>query len=131
MTDHIHAGLTDEGTYNPNDVLFAGDFDAEERKETLISGQNLKRGALLGLISASGKATVYASGASDGSETAYAVLANDTDASGGDEECIVYVRGTFSEQEIIAQTAGLSSISAALRDECRGLGIYFRNTLRG
>lgn len=131
MTDIIHAGgLTSEGTYDPSDKLFAGDFDAEERVETMVSGQNLERGALLGLITASSKVAVYDSGAGDGTETAYAILANDTDASAADVECVVYVRGTFSEQEVIAQTAGLASVSDALRAACRSIGLFFRNTLR-
>jgi Bacteriophage lambda head decoration protein D len=51
---------------------------------TLISGQNLAAGTVLGRITASGKYTTYANGASDGSEVAAAILYDATDASGGD-----------------------------------------------
>lgn len=50
---------------------------------TLISGQNLAAGTVLGMIE-SGKFTTYANGASDGSEVAAGILYAATDASGGD-----------------------------------------------
>ena len=51
---------------------------------TLISGQNLAAGVVVGKITASGKYTTYANGASDGSEVAAGILYAATDASGGD-----------------------------------------------
>lgn len=50
---------------------------------TLISGQNLAAGTVLGM-NESGKFTTYANGASDGSEFAAGILYAATDASGGD-----------------------------------------------
>jgi hypothetical protein len=51
---------------------------------TLISGQNLAAGTVLGKITASGKYTTYANGASTGEEVAAGILYAATNASGGD-----------------------------------------------
>lgn len=52
--------------------------------DTLVSGQNLEAGAVVGRITASGKLKIYDNGASDGSETAVGILYADVNASGGD-----------------------------------------------
>jgi hypothetical protein len=59
---------------------------------TLVSGQNLKAGTLLGQITTGGKYTLYNNAASDGSEAASAVLLADCDASGGDATALILVR---------------------------------------
>lgn len=71
------------------------EFDPLLNRETvtLISGQNLKCGAVLGQITASGKYTLHAAAAVDGSQNARAVLLFDTDASGGDTKAVVLARG--------------------------------------
>lgn len=131
MTDKIHAtGLIDQGTYDPNDRLLAGEGSLKTEKMTLVTdaAHNLKRGCLLGRLTANGKATLYASGGSDGSENGYAILAGDADATAADVECIVYVEGPFSEQEILAQTTGLS-FTDALRAAMRDKGMFVRKVL--
>jgi len=79
LSDVIHGEITD--------------FDFCRTTETLISGQNLEMGTVLGMITASGKLTRIDLAASDGSESVYGVLLRDTDASGGDEKCVVLERG--------------------------------------
>lgn len=131
MVTKVHAeGLTSHGSFDPNDKLLAGDHPRVERKVVLISGQNLTRGTLLGKITASDKYTLYVAGASDGSEVARAILAMATDASGGDAQTIIYETGIFSEQEVIAQTAGVSSISVALRNQLQDVGIFLEKVVR-
>ena len=53
---------------------------------TIVSGQNLKAGAVLGKITSGGKYAIADNHtpASNGSQTAVAVLLEDVDASGGD-----------------------------------------------
>lgn len=68
---------------------------------TLASGQNLKRGAVLGKITASGKYVLSLAAASDGSQTPSRILAVDTDASAGDKTTVVYRRGDFQSQAVI------------------------------
>ncbi|MBN1497631.1 MAG: head decoration protein [Spirochaetes bacterium] len=82
------------------DGLIAGDFPITTDRQTLLSGQDLERGALLGKITASGKLTQCDSSAVDGSQTPYAILVEDADASDGDTVIDVYLTGTFSGAKI-------------------------------
>lgn len=107
---------------NAYDRLIAGNADdLIGRKVTVISGQNLMRGALLGKITASGKYTLSASGASDGSQAPDAVLVDDCDASAGDAEALVYVRGDFNATAI---SYGTGHTAASVRDGLRSKGIF-------
>lgn len=60
---------------------------------TLVSGQNRAAGDVLGRITTGGKYTLYANGASDGSEVAAGILYAACDASGGDKTARVIRRG--------------------------------------
>lgn len=61
---------------------------------TVVSGQNLKAGAVLGKITSGGKYAICDNHtpASDGSQNAAAVLLEDCDASGGDKTALALVR---------------------------------------
>lgn len=107
-------------SYTP-DRLVAGDpTRLLSRSITLVSGQNLSRGAVLGKITASGKYTLSATGAGDGSETPDLILAEDTDASGGDAVTVAYERGDFDENEI---TLGSGHTADSIREGLRAKGI--------
>lgn len=87
-------------TTQPNSISdfvkleFNPSFNRE--KVTLISGQNLAVGTVLGKITASGKYMAYdpaATGGTAGAENACAVLLDTTNASDGDVACTVLARG--------------------------------------
>lgn len=103
------------------DRLIASDFPLLTVSITLISGQDLSRGAVLGKITASGKHTLSDDGAADGSETPDLILAEDTDASGGDVATIAYARGEFDENEI---TLGGAHTADSIREGLRAKGIH-------
>ena len=87
-------GRTD--TVKTQDQLLAGSTELlSEYGIVLISGQNLTRGAPLGRITTSGKYTEWDPNASDGSQNFAAVLAEDVDASSGDEKGVGYFSGRF------------------------------------
>ena len=67
---------------------------------TILSGQNLKRGHVLGKVTASGKYAGYDNDLADGREVARAILAVDTDASSGDTPSIAYVHGEFRKDAL-------------------------------
>lgn len=92
------------------------------RKITLISGQNLTRGAVLGKITASGKYNLSLSAAGDGSQTPDLILAEDTDASGGDKETVAYEAGVFNTA---ALTLGTAHTLASIQEGLRAKGIHF------
>lgn len=112
-------------TYSPDNLL-AGDYPAVTDIRTIVSGQNLSRGALLGKITASGKYTLCDSTASDGSENPVAILAEDCDASAGDENALVFLSGAFQESGV---TFGGTDTAADHRDALRDLNIYLKKSV--
>lgn len=98
------------------DSLIAGDFPRVTKTVTILSGQVIARGTLLGQITAGGKFIKSLSAAVDGSQTPAAILADDVDASGGDVTAGVYFSGEFNAAAIVfgaSHTA--SSVDAGLR----------------
>lgn len=68
---------------------------------TVVSGQNLAAGTVLGKVTASGKYAAYAGGAADGTETAVGVLYAAVDASAGDQPGVMSARLTaFTEDAL-------------------------------
>lgn len=108
------------------DDLFAGDLDRVEETVVLASGQNTVRGAVLGVITASGKWALSLSGAGDGSEVPRAILAKDTDASAADTNAAIYRTGEFNEA---ALTLGAAHTIATIREGLAEKGIYLKTTV--
>jgi hypothetical protein len=71
---------------------------------TIASGQNLKRGAVLGRITATDKYVLSLAAAEDGSQEADVILAEDVNATGGDKNAFVYTAGTFVDKALIFGT---------------------------
>jgi len=105
----------------PFDKLFAGHLPPLSKGITLLAGQNLTRGAVLGKITASGKYTLSAAAAGDGSEVPDAILAEDCDATAGDRAAVAYTRGDFNEA---ALTFGAGHTAASTREGLRDKGLY-------
>lgn len=104
--------------------LFAGG-EPKHRTITLVSGQNLVRGAVLGRITASDKYTKSLSASSDGSEVARCVLAADVNASGGDVDCPAYFEGEFvSEKLDIGTGHSAATLEASFRQN--NIPLYLR-----
>ena len=109
-------------------VISEGNGTISRSTATLISGQNLVAGTVLGIITASSKLTRCAHGASDGSQSAIGVLFGDTNATAGDVAGVVYTSRlaelrsphiTFSSGasggNIATQTAALLALNIVLR----------------
>ena len=67
---------------------------------TIVSGQNLVAGTVLGKITASGKYQGYDDDAATGIEVAAAILRNDVDASAADANGVMYVHGDFNLSDL-------------------------------
>lgn len=109
-----------ETTFAPDRLLLDGPPPVEY-SITLISGQDLSRGAVLGKITSSGKYTLSLSAADDGSETPDLILAEDCDASGGDKVTVAYATGRFDENEV---TLGADHTVDSVREGLRVKGIH-------
>lgn len=90
------------------------------KKVTLVSGQNLARGAVLGKITANSKYNLSLAAASDGSQTPDLILAEDCNASSGDKEALAYSRGDFN---INGLTIGTGHTAASIAEGLRAKGI--------
>lgn len=114
-----------EGSYVP-DMLLAGDKDIHTDGVIVASGQTIVRGALLGIVTATGKAILSLSGASDGSEVPVCIAGEDVDASGGDTNSWAYFAGEFNENQMTFGTGHTAdSVRAGLRDK----SIYLHNPI--
>lgn len=109
-----------EGTYAPDKLIAGNAHLLVGRKVTIVSGQNLTRGAVLGKITASGKYNLSLSGASDGSQTPDLILAENCDASSGDKVALAYARGDFNAS---ALTLGTAHTVASITEGLRAKGI--------
>lgn len=114
-------GVTTD-SYSP-DQLVAGDFPRATRSATLVSGQNLPRGAVLGKLTASGKYVLSLAAATDGSEVPSAILVDACDASGGDQTIGIFETGEFLGS---ALTLGTGHTLASVRDALRDASIFIR-----
>ena len=108
------------------DNLLAGDYPAVTDIRTVVTGQTLTRGAVLGKITASGKYTLCDSTGADGSEAPVCILAEDCDASGGDLNAAVFLSGAFNEGQL---TFGGTVTADDHRDALRDLNIYLKKAV--
>jgi len=95
--------MTAESTttvYSPDNLIAGNNPEPATDAGTLITGQNLARGAVLGRITASGKFTLAVDTAVDGSQTPVAILVHDIDATAADKACQVYIAGVFNNDEL-------------------------------
>lgn len=69
---------------------------------TVVSGQNLKAGEVVGIITASGKVASYDNDAVDGKEIAVGLIYEDCDATAGDTQATILTRlAEVSKDKII------------------------------
>lgn len=113
------------GTFTA-DNLIAGDYPLKAVEITVISGQNISRGDVLGKITASGKYNLSLSGASDGSQTPDVIAAEDIDASAGDKTSLAYIKGEFNQNFI---TLGTAHTVASVKDGLKDKGIILRDSI--
>lgn len=116
--------------------MYAGEFIGERAlgdgfhndEMTVISGQNLKAGAIVGTITASGKVMEHdpaATGGTAGAETASGILVGAVDATGGDKKGIVLRRGpaTVNGNDLTYKTGMSDPDKVLARADLLALGI--------
>lgn len=106
------------------DNLIGGDHPLVTDALVLATGEGpLVRGAVLGLVTASGEVKLSVDTAVDGSEVPHSILAQDADATAAAVTVPVYLAGQFNQEALTfggAHTA--ASVKAGLRDK----SIYLR-----
>ena len=97
-------------------------------EETLITGQNCAAGTVLGKITASGKLTILAPAASDGSQNAYGVLMFDCNASAADQKCVIMRREGLVKASAVIWPGGINGTQkATATSQLEALQILIRN----
>ncbi|MBF0153250.1 MAG: head decoration protein [Magnetococcales bacterium] len=81
-----------EGRHVGEFLVSEGNGSISRETVTILSGQNLEAGAILGKVTASGKYRELNPAGIDGSETAVAILYGNIDASTADTEGVAIVR---------------------------------------
>ncbi|WP_024985281.1 head decoration protein [Brevibacillus borstelensis] len=92
----------------------------------LSAGRVYERGAVLGVVTASGKAVMIDSTKSDGSEKPYAVLAQTVDATEADVTAPIYLTGEFNAAALKFGGTDTADIHKAAM---RQLGLFVKNVL--
>ena len=116
--------MTTEIGERTHDNLLAGDFPLVTLPITVVSGENVSRGAVMGKITASGKYKLCTVDSSDGSEVAELVMSMDVDASAADAPGIGYLTGDFNEN---ALTFGSVDTYADHASEMRLRSLFVHN----
>lgn len=94
---------------------------------TVVSGQTLAAGTVLGKITASGKYKAYDDDNSDGSEAAVGILYADVDASGGDLPGIMICRtAEVADSLLVWASTNDSGDKTAGKADLAALGIILR-----
>jgi hypothetical protein len=122
MSDFPSAGLRSVAEPE-SDGLLAGEALVRQASVTIVSGQAVVRGHVLGRIAASGKWAVSLLASSDGSQTPLAIAVRDVDASGGDLPGDIYVSGDFNAASL---TFGTGHTEATVRAAMIGTPIFIR-----
>ncbi|MCU1722424.1 head decoration protein [Pseudomonas sp. 5P_5.1_Bac1] len=105
-------------TYQPSQ-LSAGDFPVVMDTGVIAAGQNLKRGAVLGQVTASKEYLLCKVAAEDGSEVPTAILDQDVDATGGATSAPIRLTGqVLASQLHLGEGLSLAAAKAALRPLC-------------
>lgn len=125
MAIDFKPAFTSEGTFAP-DLLIGGDHPIRTIGVTILSGQNLLRGALLGKITASGKYILSLSAAVDGSQTPVGILGEDVNATAGDAVSFEYVAGDFNSRKVIF---GTGHTIASVREALHARSIYLHDAV--
>lgn len=100
------------------DNLFAG--NAEVVIDSIVAGEELKRGDVVGLVTATRKAKKVNSIAEDGSEKPYAIITDDVEM---DKPVSVYLTGEFNED---ALAFGGDDDADTHRIALRDIGIFLK-----
>ena len=98
-----------EGRHPAEYILSEANGYRSREVGTLLTGNQLVPGTVLGRITASGKLTVLTPGASDGSQTAAGVLYDNVDATAADKPAVYHARDAEVHGLALTWPAGISA----------------------
>jgi hypothetical protein len=107
---------------NQSELLIEA-FHVQQGVTLLENSGELKRGTVLGRVTASGKYAPFAPAASDGTQTPLAVLVSDTTIGTSAEPAPVYVFGVFNQDALVTPTLTAPQKTAMIH-ALRLVGLY-------
>lgn len=112
-------GFNNEGSFTPDELL----VEVEQAGvRTIAQGHGVvARGTVLGKITATGKLIPAVAAANDGSQTPYAVSAEDVDTTAADGAGVVYLAATLNQNSLIF---GAGHTAATVFDPLRAVDIH-------
>lgn len=114
-------------TYTPDNLFANLDVTALTKAVTLAGAQGVvKRGTVLGIVTATGLAVPVDNAQADGSEVADCILVEDVDTTDGDIVAEAYRTGHFNRQALIF---GGDDTAADHEGTLRKLGIYLSDNI--
>ncbi|HOV79372.1 MAG TPA: head decoration protein [Bacillota bacterium] len=114
-------------TFTPGELIAGNNVPILVKAVTLQANQGVvKRGTVLGIITASGLAVPVNSANSDGSQNADCILADDVDTTGGNVVAETYRSGHFNRKALIF---GGDDTAADHEDRLRELGIFLSDNI--
>lgn len=114
--------MTTTATYTPSSLI-AGNFPQVKDSGVIAAGQTLKRGAVLGQVTADGQYKLSASAAGDGSEAPKVILDEDIDTTEGALPGVLLLTGEVSGTEL---TLGAGHTIASVKTALRPLSLFVR-----
>lgn len=111
-------------SYKPDNLIAGNHDELVGEPITILSGQNLVRGTVIGKITASEKYKISLAADTIGSEIPDLILAEDCDASAGDKPALGYSRGDFIASEL---TIGAGHTIASIKEGLRVKNIILIN----
>ena len=119
--------VLNESNYLGDWLKFEEDNLYSREEVTVITGQNLGTGAVIGKITASGKVTELAPGAADGSENAAGVLLLPVDATAADQPGVIIARHSLCSDKGLVWPGGITGPQkTAAINQLEALGILVR-----
>lgn len=98
-----------EGSYAGEALISEANGTQSRDEITIASGSNLTANTVLGKVTASGKYVAYTVGASDGSQTAVAVLFDAVDATSVDKVGVAFTRNSEMAANSLAYGATVTT----------------------
>lgn len=106
----------------PTDWLKSESDEAQFSREavTVAAGSNLVSGAVIGMVTATGKVVLHTAAAADGSQAIYGILFDNVDATTGDKTGVAIVRDAVVASDRLtyeptADAAAKAIVVAALK----------------
>jgi hypothetical protein len=111
------------------DQLIGGDLKIVTDDVTIIAGQVLKRGTVIGQITASKKYTLALAASGDGSQTPARVLVDDVDATAGDVNAGTFRQAELNGNALILGTGITLAAAAAALETTTNTNIFIKTPI--